>query len=157
VIWGIHHNINIMSEKLLECTSVVPRNSKTTNKPYMMATFRPVKVIGEKTVITGRNSGNVPFNPGKEPSVGDLFEGALVRLSTMPYQIEDNTVDSITVVAFADENPVQIANRLLTTQHGDVCVLVNGKPSIDFSAAADDDEQGADDEEAVIVKKGKKK
>lgn len=128
-------NTSIMNlDNLLEVTSVQPMTSETTNKEFIKVTFRPVQFhpATGKPIYIGDKTGTRIYNPSKEPQLGQLFAGKISKFDTTPYQIGDNTVDSISCVAMDDENPQQVANDML--ERHDACVTVNGKPTVDFAA-----------------------
>lgn len=117
-------------EKFLEVTSVIKMIHEATNREFMRAVFCPIKFVGDRAIKTNRNSGSILFNVGKEPQVGDIYEGGLHTFETTDYEIDGRVVNSITVVGLADENPLEIANKQL--ERNSACVIMNGKPTVDL-------------------------
>lgn len=119
-----------MENNFLEVTKVTTEVAQSTNRDYMRAIFAPVKFIGDRTVKTSRDSAAVLFNVGKEPQVGDLYEGAIHKFTTTDYEIDGRTVNTISVVAMSGENPTDVANAQLARNNA--CVVLNGKPTVDL-------------------------
>ena len=120
------HKLNFM---YLECVRLEPRKNNATNEEFFSAIFRPVKdfLPSGKTIYSGTGSASRPFNPSKAPQVGDAFEGVIKQFDTTDYQIDGLVVNKSTIVAFSDENPIDVANKLL--ERNNACVVVNGKPT----------------------------
>lgn len=114
----------------LEATRNETLTAEATNNEYVRTTFRPVEFhpVNGKSIFTGTTSGARLFNPGKEPNVGDLFQGKIIQFETTPYTIDGKEVAKITVCAMADENPIELANAQL--KRNNACVLQNGKPTV---------------------------
>ena len=116
----------------LEVSKTETRVSDSTNQEYVRAEFRPVKFLDNgKTIFTSATSGTRIFNPGKAPQAGDVFEGKVVAFDTTDYDITDvvtkstNTVNKLTVVAFSDENPQDLA--LKQAARNGATLVINGK------------------------------
>lgn len=120
--------------RMLEATKSERFISETTNNPFIKTTFRAVtKVLDNGRSLYGSASGVRVFNEGKEPQAGDLFEGKIQQFETTPYEIEaGKPVTKISVVAFADENPLELANKQLEKYRASV--ILDGKPTKVFEA-----------------------
>ena len=121
----------------LVVTKVETVVSETTNNQYSRVTFAPVlEFLASGRTIFGGNGASRIYNLGKEPAIDDAFGGKIVQFETTPYNITtpegSRSVSKISVVAFSNENPMELANAQL--KRHSASVIVNGKPSVDYAA-----------------------
>lgn len=96
---------------------------------YFRASLRPVTVNEHnQSVFSSGLKGTRTFFEGEEPNVGDRFGGGIYEMKTTEYTIGERTVSKIKFVAFSDETPVDVANKIL--EKSNACVLkADGTPS----------------------------
>ena len=124
--------------KALVINSITTGTDKN-NQEFKMIEFQAVTFIGTRE-IKGEVRKHIVYPnrtvAGQEikgyanyynVQVGDFVEGSIQRMETTGYKIGENTVNHITVVVFAGENPVTVANSNLKRYQASV--LVDGKPS----------------------------
>jgi len=117
-------------EKFLEVSKIL--DGEKDGREFKIAHFKSVRMLENgKTVFSGQASGTRLFNLGKEPEVGDLFEGSIISYETTPYVLKvdgmERTVNKTTVVVFGDETPIEVANKSL--ERNNACVVINGQPT----------------------------
>lgn len=104
-------------------------NTSDSGVVFYKVGFRAV-TVDEKgnSLFAGREKGTATFFAGEQPNVGDRFQGDIYHFETTPYEIGDGReVNKVKIVAFADETPLEIANKLL--ERNNACVIMNGNPT----------------------------
>lgn len=121
--------------ELLMVNKLTEKINDATGSTFIQATLVPVIAVGNNMVASSFDSGTRVFNPGKEPKIGDLFQGTIQHFNTTSYPIGDRTVNKITVVAGASENATDLANAQLKKHKA--CVLkADGTPTVKFKKIA---------------------
>lgn len=125
-----------MEKNYLEVIASVDVPNEALGFVNTACTFRAVakNELGDGLMQTHALQGVRFFRKGLGPAIGTIMPGSINQLATTNYKIGDRTVNKITIVAIGEEVPVQLANDRLKEQKA--CVILNGKPTVEFPKAA---------------------
>ena len=121
--------VNAQDTASVDCKKVTLQSVTTVGNRDIIGKTKVENIYGERSIVDKKTGEVLQFkaHPMWESSVGDYFEGQIATLDTTPYMIEGRSVNKITVVSLAGENPVDIANRNLKANNAKV---ITGNSSV---------------------------
>jgi len=136
----------------LELVSIESKvDSSEQQVPYIVCAFRPVVPVGEINPFQPRtrvffDNRELPdgstikdhlYSAFKSAKAGAKVQGKVVTLPTTPYELNSRTVTTTTIVCFANENEVTVANRALKENNAHVVDMATGEVFENIPAGAE--------------------